>query len=656
MAWETRRSTATNAMPLILGIITAPMEVRYRYRRYIGLCRSPVHLAKPSDRLLAVMRTGIDSGAEIPVDAVRAQLERVLSSHTFATSERLSQFLRFVVEESIRGQADALKEWLLGVRVFKRDESFDPRIDAIVRVEAGRLRTKLAHYYETEGHNDPVLIQMNRGSYAPSFHSRSAMAHRGAPVATHGFEAANPDRNEGLTSIVVLPFVNLSADHDNEYFSDGLTEEVISGLTRIHGLRVIARSTAFRYKGQAQDIRQVGLDLNVSAALEGSVRRIGDRLRITAQLIDTTDCFYLWSQTYERELKDIFAVQQQIAEAIGSLVRGQLPAARPSQESSDSHAEAYDLYLRAMYFEGKRTMESFSKSLDHLQRAADLDPRCAPIFARLANSYTLRAVYGLESPKIAMKRAGDAAARALEIDPALAEAHAAKGFVSALYDWDWSAAGVHYRRALELNPGVPEIHHRYAVFYLSPLGRTDEALWHIQQAKHLDPMSLVLQAAECAVLVWGHQYGAAIINGQKTVELEPAYYLGHLYLSWAYLMQGMPFEAIKPAEEAVRLSAECPPSLAALGNAYALAGQTEKARDLVERMEHCPYHPSVYISSIYASMGKIDEAFHWLARAERERSPALFSLRIGLWDSRFRSDPRFEVISRSIGLSSAACT
>jgi pentatricopeptide repeat protein len=614
-----------------------------------------VHSPEPSDRLLAVMRTGTDSGPQIPVEAVRAQLERVLSSHAFATSERLRQFLRFVVEESMQGQADALKEWLLGVRVFKRHESFDPRIDAIVRVEAGRLRTKLTRYYETEGHNDPVLIQLNRGSYAPAFQARSATPHRSAPAATHGFEPVNPDRRETLTSIVVLPFVNLSAEHGNEYFSDGLTEEVIAGLTRIHGLRVIARSTAFRYKGQAQDIRKIGLDLKVSAALEGSVRRIGDRLRITAQLIDTTDCFYLWSQTYERELKDIFAIQQEIAEAIGALVRGQLPAARPMQESSDkSHAEAYDLYLRAMYFEGKRTMDAFSKSLEHLQRAADLDPQCAPIFARLANSYTLRAVYGLESPEVAMTRAGDAAARALAIDPALAEAHAAKGFVSAVYDWDWSAAGVHYQRALELNPGVPEIHHRYAVFYLSPQGRTDEALWHIHQAKHLDPMSLVLQAAECAVLVWAQQYDAAIVNGQKTVELEPTYYLGHLYLSWAYLMQGTPLEAIKPAEEAVRLSAACPPSLAALGNAYALSGQPEKARDVVERMEHQSYHPSVYISSVYASMGKIEEAFHWLALAERERSPALFSLRIGLWDPRFRSDPRFEIISRSIGLGSTA--
>lgn len=595
----------------------------------------------------------LETPPSIPVEAIQAELEKVLSSKVFSGSERLSQFLRFVVEQSISGQADALKEWLLGVRVFGRSDSFDPRIDAIVRVEAGRLRAKLTQYYDTEGQNDPILIEVHKGSYAPVFHQQSCMHRQSAYAVARGFvPVTNHERNEGLTSIVVLPFVNLSSDPDNEYFSDGLTEEVITGLTRIRGLRVIARSTAFRYKGQAQDIRRVGVELKVSAALEGSVRRIGERLRITAHLIDTKDCFHLWSRSYEREMKDIFAIQEEIAEAIGGMIRGHHPAPFPSLENNrGSHAEAYDMYLRAMYFEGKRTMEGLSKGLEQLQLAAHLDSQSAPIFARLANSYTLQAVYGLEAPNIAMKKACAAASRALEIDNALAEAHAAKGFVCAIYDRDWQAAGVHYRRALELNPDVPEIHHRYAVFYLSPLGKTEEALWHIQQAQHLDPMSLILQAAECAVLVWGQQYEAAITKGRKTVELETAYFLGHLYLSWAYLMQGLPAESIKAAEEAVRLSAESPPALAALGNAYALAGQMDKARGLVERMRQRPYVPCVYVSSVYASLGEIEEAFHWLAQAERERSPALFSLRIGLWDQRFRSDPRFDALSRILGLS-----
>ncbi len=590
-------------------------------------------------------------GSSIPVEAIVAELERVLSSRVFSGSERLRQFLCFVVEQSISGKADALKEWLLGVHVFGRSQSFDPRIDAIVRVEAGRLRTKLTEYYETEGHDDPIVIQVHKGSYAPVFHDQSSAAHQVTQAVVQGFEPGK-ERDDRVTSIVVLPFVNLSADPENEYFSDGLTEEVITGLTRIPDLGVIARSTAFRYKGLAQDIRRIGVELNVSAALEGSVRRIGDRLRITAQLIDTRNCFHLWSHTYERQMKDVFAVQQEIAEAIGRVVRSELPTVRPEGETNgEAGEEVYDMYRRAMYFEAKRTGKGFAKGLEQLHRAADLDPHNGLIFSRLANSYALRAVYGLDAPDFALKRAGDAASRALEIDSTLAQAHAAKGFVSALYDWDWSAAGVNFRRALELNPGVPEIHHRYAIFYLSCLGKTEEGLWHIRQAQRLDPMSIVFQAAECAVLVYGRQYDAAIAKGEKTVELEPTYYPGYLYLSRAYLMQGMAAAAIKAAKEAVRLSSGSPPALGALGISYASSGQMDQARNIVARMRQRSYTPPVYVSGVYAEMGKIDEAFDWLTRAEREHSPSLVCLRIGIWARRLRSDPRFDALARVVGLS-----
>jgi serine/threonine-protein kinase len=604
-----------------------------------------------------VLIPGLKARPSIPIDALRAELERLLSSQVFSAAERLSEFLRFVVEQSISGQADALKEWLLGVRVFGRSDSFDPGVDAIVRVEAGRLRKKLAAYYETEGQDDPVVIEVPRGSYAPVFHERSSMAPQISPDEANGFlPAANKTLSKGITSIIVLPFVNVSADPENEYFSDGLTEEVIVGLTRIHGLRVIARSTAFQYKRQAQDIRRISIELNVSAALEGSVRRNGDRLRITAQLIDGRNGFHLWAQTYERQMNDIFAIQQEIAEAIAGMVGAQLPAARPSGDTNDGAVKAYDLYLRAMYFEAKRTPDGFSKGLELLQLAVDLDPHCAPIFARMATSYTLRAVYGLEAPKIAMKRAGDAASRALEIDNALAHAHFARGFVSALYDWDWSGAGVYFRRALELNPGVPEFHHRYAVFYLAALGKTEEALWHIRKAKNLDPMSIILQAAECAVLVWDHQYEAAIAKGERAVELEPTYFLGHMYLSWAYLYQGKATESIRAAAEAARLSAESPAALAALGNAYALAERMDQAAVIVKRLQQRPYIPSVYVAAVYAAMKKTDETFSWLTRATRERSPALFSLLVGLWDQDIRRDPRFGALARSVGLDGAAHT
>jgi len=592
----------------------------------------------------------------VPAESIQIELQKILSSHVFSASGRLRQFLRFVVEQSLRGQRETLKESVLGVRVFGRGHAFDPRLDAIVRVEAGRLRAKLTEYYEIEGRQDPVVIELHKGGYAPVFHDRNhtPVAPQAVAPPMAGQLASNNTQSTRLTSIVVLPFLNLSADPENEYFSDGLTEEVISGLTRIPGLRVIARSTAFRYKGQAQDIRKVGTELNVSAALEGSVRRIGDHLRITTQLVDTVSCFHIWSDSYEREMKDILAIQRDIADAISGMVHEQFPAtSRPPVNDSTSSVEAYDLYLRGIYFESKRSSEGLAKGLNHLQLAAAMNPRCAPIFARLANSYILQAAYGLEAPHVALTRATEAVTKTLEIDNTLAQAYAARACVSALYNWEWTAAEADFRRALELNPGVPEIHHRYAFFFLSPAGRGEEALRHIQQAKNLDPMSLVLQAAECAVLYWSRQYEAAIATGLKALELESSYYPAYMYLSWAYREYGMHAQSIEAGQEAVRLSAGTPLALGGLGLSYAMAGKMSEARSVIERLQQRAYVPTATIALVYARMGEIDQAFEWLGRAQQERSPSLVYLKVGSWDERMRADPRFDALIRIVGVGAA---
>lgn len=604
----------------------------------------------------------VESGPpHVSAESVRAELEKILSSHIFLTSERLSKFLRYVVEGSIRGQTDALKESILGMRVFGRGESFDPRVDAIVRVEAGRLRARLAAYYQTTGAGDPVRIEINKGGYVPAFHRRDSFPAEAGSLAGYPFARNDagiqpPNPAAAVTSIVVLPFVNLSAEPENEYFSDGLTEDVIAVLTRIPGIRVIARSTAFRYKGMALDIRKIGEELHVGLALEGSVRRIGDRLRITAQLIDTPSCFHIWSRTYDREMKDIFAIQRDISEAIGGMVQGQFHSSQfhsfraPLTSDSPDAVKAYDLYLRGIWFENKRSAEGLAKGLEYLRQAADMDSRCAPVFARLASSYTLQAAHGLELPAVVMPRARDAAARALEIDDSLALAHTAKGCVSALYDFDWVTAERDFRRGLELNSGVPEVHHRYAFFYLSPQGRGEESLWHIQQAKNLDPMSLILHAAECAVLGWSRQYEAAIACGRKTLELERSYYPGYMYLSWAYRQYGMIPEALAAGEESVRLSQGNPLALGGLGVTYAVAGKMDAARRVIDEMQQRPCVPSTAIAYVCAAMGEIGQALAWLERGHREKWPAMVYLRIASWDERLRADPRFEAIAKNVGL------
>ncbi len=256
-----------------------------------------------------------DPAIPVPSAQVEAAMEKIVSSRVFRGTKLLSRLLRFIVEQSIAGNAGSLKESVLGVDVFGRGPGFDPRMDPIVRVDARRLRSRLTEYYSTEGVGDPVIIELPKGRYAPLFSWRDTSAGP-LPAARMSLEfAARPE------SVAVLPFVSLNTDPETQYFSDGLTEEVITALTKIPGLRVIGRSTVFCYEGKAQDIRKVGRDLNVRTVLEGTVRRAGDRLRISARLLDATDCFHLWSEAWEWENADILAVQKEISTAIENITR-----------------------------------------------------------------------------------------------------------------------------------------------------------------------------------------------------------------------------------------------------------------------------------------------------------------------------------------------
>src|SRR5271168_1038848 len=316
---------------------------------------------------------------DICVEAVQAELEKILSSPGFANADRLSRFLRFSVSEYLTGQTDRLKESLLGVEVFGRKPSYDPRVDAVVRTEAVKLRARIREYYDTEGAEDPLIIDLPKGGYIPKFRLREKEPVPEASVSTpvippvaaldvvpepgrlwpryltavaivvavfsvaiymgtrdRQVRAHGPIEN----AIVVLPFADLSPDRDQEYFCDGMTEEIIDSLTQVGGFRVVARTSAFAFKGKQQDIREIGKKLNVGAVLEGSVRKDGNLLRVTAQLNSVADGYHLWSETYERELKDVFAVQDEIAKAIVNTLQLKLATAKPK---AVQNVEAYDL-------------------------------------------------------------------------------------------------------------------------------------------------------------------------------------------------------------------------------------------------------------------------------------------------------------------------
>jgi adenylate cyclase len=342
--------------------------------------------------------------------AIRQQLETVTRHRLFRRSERMSRFLRLSVERTLAGKGDELKEYLIGVEVFDRPPSYDPRVDPIVRVEARRLRAKLAAYYESDGRNDAVRFLFLPGSYAPEFRFR---------------EAPTPPPAPATSGVAVLPFANLSPNPDDGYFSDGLTEELIHALTKFSGMRVVAWNSAMRLRGVEQDLGEVRRQLNVAHALTGSVRISGPKLRVRAQFLDTATGVYLWSETFDRRMEDIFAIQEEIAQAIVRTLHVQLAhGAEPALAArARATVTSHEYYLRGRYHMHRRTPDELRLALQYFEAAAAADPQSAVARSGVADAYTLLSDYLLVAPAEGIAKAKAAATAALELDPGLAEAY-----------------------------------------------------------------------------------------------------------------------------------------------------------------------------------------------------------------------------------------
>jgi TolB-like protein len=388
-------------------------------------------------------------------EEIRAQLERVLSSRLFARSTRLCRFLRFSVEESLAGNGGRLKEQIIGMEVFDRKSDYDPRIDPIVRVEARRLRAKLKAYYTSPGRGDSIIIVMPKGAYLPFFKTRALapQASRTSLVAASGSALASHK------SIAVLPFANMMQGADDDYFSDGLTEELIHLLTRIPSLRVVAWSSTSKLRGREADLAGIRRQLRVGSVLRGSVRRTPERVRVTVQLIDSASGDYLWSETYDRGLENVFEIQVEIARAMVQALRlklSDLPQAETSRRTPT--VACYNLCLQGRYHSNKRTPEGLHKSIERFEEAILADGSCAEAYAGLADAYSLLAVYGILIPAEAASKARAAAERALELDPESSEAHVSLAFERSLFEWRWEEAEALYRAAIAFNPGYARAH------------------------------------------------------------------------------------------------------------------------------------------------------------------------------------------------------
>ena len=630
---------------------------------------------------------------------VREHLAKILSSRTFRSAEGQREFLRYAVEEVLAGRGSQIKEYLIGVEVFHRGESFDPRLDPIVRTQARKLRAKLDKYYETEGAEDALRIDFLKGAYLPSFRTLAAaspvlpespaisdsVAAAPAPppgsyvqewswksaallltvlIVAGGAWTVLQLRRQGTIenrvvernpSLLVMPFVNLGENSDDEFLGDGLAEELIESLRQISGLHVVAWNSAAKLKGGNSDVKQIAGALRVGAVLEGSVHKSGDRLRITANLLDVSGGYQLWSGIYDRESPDVRAIKREIVQSMTNVLGLSLPArVRESQTKSKQNASlsnpgAYQSYLKGLYFWNKLTVAGLKTAIEYFEEAIATDPSFARAYVALADSYVLAPQVDTAPPPEVVHRIRAAALKALELDSSLGQAHIDLA-ICAEYDFDWETAEREFQRGLALDPGNPIAHLWYAKL-LALRGRKSEVLAQRLIAAQLDPVSpYTVQAMGGYFSVMG-KYDEAIDNFENALALEPEFGLAHQGLGVAYLLKHETGKAIEELELASRLM-QGPRRLGLLGYALGQCGRRSEAGKILQELlalsRREPVPPSA-IAHVYIGLGDKDRAFEWMNKAVDQKDLGL-TLQ---WDSLYsdlRSDPRYTGLLRRMRL------
>jgi len=458
-----------------------------------------------------------------------------------------------------------------------------------------------------------------------------------------------------IHSVAVLPLENLSGDPSQEYFVDGMTDELTTNLAKIKSLRVISRTSAMTYKNVRTPVSEIARSLHVDAVVEGSVVRSGDRLRITAQLIDARTDRHLWAEDYDRDLRDVMAVEGEVAQRIAQEIRTILTPEERAQLTSQHQVnpEAYEAYLRGRFFWNKRTEEGIKKATTYFEQSIGKDPNNPLAYDGLADCWLALGWYGYLSPKETFPQAKAAAMKALELDATLAEAHTSLAFAIMNYDWDWSAAEREFRKAIELNPNYANAHHWYAD-YLSAVGRHDQAVIESKRALELDPVSPIINAWLGWRYFFARQYDLAIEQYLKTLEMDPMFVPAHFVLGQGYEQKSMPEKAIDELKKAVSLSGGSSLYLGSLAHAYASAGKRGEAEMLLRQMNDRAQHsyvPPFDIAIIYAGLGQKDQAVLWLEKGCQERSAWMVWLKVDPRLDVLRSDPRFQGLLRRVGLS-----
>ncbi len=559
----------------------------------------------------------------VPDEEVQDHLARLLASKTFQQVDRLKRFARFIADEVLAGRGADLKEYVIGVQVFGREASFDPRTDPIVRVQARRLRARLERYYREEGHADGVVIELPKGGYAPSFRRRE-----GAAPARASLGEAMAGRN----TISVRAHADCSAGATLGAFCRGLTDALVHALVQTTRLRVLAP----RHGAESPGTRDEG-----GLVVEGSVRLAQGRAHVTTHLMDGWSGQVLWSSADEVSLTDALDGQERIVSALVERLKpGVLETSGGSTRGSENLA-ARNLYLQGRYHLNQRTEDGLLKAVEFFERAVVEDTQYSLAYSGLADAYGLLAHYGVLGPADVWARAASSAASAVMLDGVSAEAHTSLAHVHATQDWDWPGAEREFLHAIRLNARYSTAHHWYAMSCLVPMGRLDTALEHMQTAQALDPVSSIISRDLAVIHLYRRDLDSALDQCDHTVELNP-------YFAAAYVTLGLVQEQRKDFDESVAafrraadLAPRSPRTHSALARTYALSDRADQARDALATLQALA--ASRYVSPfefglVYLALGDTDEGVRWLARACDDRCFELLALAV---------DPRFDDVRRS---------
>jgi serine/threonine-protein kinase len=564
----------------------------------------------------------------------RHALEQVVKSKAFRQLDRLQRFLTYIVEEALQGRGDQLKEYPVGVEVFGRDTSFDPRMDPIVRVQARRLRLRLATFYAEEGQNAPVVIELPKGGYTPTFRATEQ-----AMPARKIVSAALVSRN----TIAVLPFEDLSPDHDEKHFCLGISREIIQGLAKSPGLIIKSGTTS---EAQA----------SAAMRIEGSVRKKDNIRRITTHVVDSLRGSFVWTETIDRPKGDDFATQEEVACRVAEVLRRD--SGNPAADASGlpvptNNLAAHNFYVQGRYHLEQRTEHGLQRALEYFTRAIEEDPRMAAAYASLSDTYNLLAHYGVLAPAEVWTKAAASAARAVLLDDQSSEAHTSLAHLKATQDWDWTGAESEFLKAISLNPQNPVAHFWYGASCLSSLGRLDESLSELKVAQALNPVSSIISRNIALVHYYQRNLDLALQHSDFTIEQNPHFSAAYWTLGLVQEQRGDLDEAVAAFKRAIELSPPSPRILGALGGVLAKDGKREEARKILDQLDELsakryisPFEPAL----INFNLGRRDEGFELLTKAFADRCFEVITIHI---DPRFdgiRNDSRYKSLFQKLNL------